>query len=60
MRSTGKYELIIVWTSGEKETHFYHDREFAELARDNMLMVFGNQIEWIGITKRDHIMLVIQ
>lgn len=51
MRSDVKYELIIVWTSGEKESHFYHNREFADLARDNMLMVFGNQIEWIGITK---------
>lgn len=54
MRSKGKYELIIVWTSGEKENHFYPDREFAERVRDNMLMVFGNQFEWIGITKRDH------
>lgn len=54
MRSKGKYQLIIVWTSGEKETHFYNDREFADLARDNVLMVFGNQIEWIGITERTH------
>ena len=52
MRSTGKYELIILWSSGEKESHFYPDREFADIARDNMLMVFGNQIEWIGITER--------
>lgn len=46
------YKLIIIWYTGEKETYDYTTREEAEKAELGMRMVFGNQIEWSGISER--------
>lgn len=46
------YELVIIWTTGEKETYGYTTREEAEKAELGMRMVFGNQIQWTGINER--------
>lgn len=46
-----KYELIIVWSTGEKEKHLYNTYEEAKQAADNMEMAFGSQL-WAGINER--------
>lgn len=44
-----KYELIIIWETGEKETYKYNSYEEAKQGADNMKMCFGKQIVWTGI-----------
>lgn len=44
-----KYELIIIWLTGEKEIYEYNTREEAEKAEQGYKMAFGNQISWTGI-----------
>jgi len=46
------YKLTIIWYTGEKEIYDYTTREEAEKAELGMRMVFGNQIEWSGISER--------
>lgn len=41
-----KYEVVIIWTTGEKEVHHYDDKHTAERAEAGMKKAFGNQIEW--------------
>ena len=42
-------KLVIVWETGEKETHIYDSREKAIEAENGFRMVFGNQISWTGV-----------
>lgn len=44
-----KYELIVIWSTGEKEVHEYNSREKAKKAEQGYKMAFGNQISWTGI-----------
>ena len=44
-----RYELIVIWETGEKEVHKYSNREDAEEAEKGFRMAFGNQISWTGI-----------
>lgn len=46
------YELIIIWSTGEKEVYQYTTREEAEKTELGMRMAFGNQISWTGINTR--------
>ena len=41
-----KYELVVVWTSGETQVYECKNREDAKRAQKNMLMAFGNQIQY--------------
>lgn len=47
-----RYELVVIWTTGEKEVIECKDREHAEKAERNMRMAFGNQIGWTGIREK--------
>lgn len=44
-----KYELIVIWETGEREVHEYNNREEAKKAEQGYETAFGNQISWIGI-----------
>lgn len=46
-----KYEVVIIWESGEKEIWTYDTEEEAELSSKECKMIFGEQITWIGIRK---------
>ena len=46
------YELIIIWSTGEKEVYQYTTREEAEKTELGMRTAFGNQIEWTGINHK--------
>ena len=45
------YELIIIWSNGDKNVYQYLTREDAEQGKRNMEMAFGNQIGWAGIRR---------
>lgn len=46
------YELIVIWTSGEKEIHEFQSREQACETGDGYKMAFGTQIEWVGVREK--------
>lgn len=45
-------ELIIIWESGEKESHTYNTQEEARIIEQGYKTAFGNQIAWTGINER--------
>lgn len=45
----GKYELVIIWETGEKEVHEYESQQLAEQAQQGYSKAFGKQIEWSGV-----------
>ena len=47
-----RYELIIIWESGEKEVYSYDSKEKAKKIEEGYKIVFGNQISWTGITEK--------
>lgn len=47
-----RYELVIIWTTGEKDTYEYDTREAAEKSGRNMKMALGNQIAWYGTRQK--------
>lgn len=44
-----RYELVVIWETGEKEVHKYNSLGDAKDAENGFRMVFGNQISWTGI-----------
>lgn len=44
-----RYELIVIWTTGEKEIHTYNSEDEAYKRADGYKMAFGNQISWTGV-----------
>lgn len=44
-----KYELLIVWESGEDERYWYRTREEAEQIAKGYQMAFGRQVEFAYI-----------
>ena len=46
-----KYELVIIWATGEKEVHAYATEEEAQVSVKGYKMAFGNQVAWAGIRK---------
>ena len=44
-----KYDLIVVWANGDKETYRYDTQELARRAAQNMYTAFGRQIAWTYI-----------
>lgn len=46
-----KYELVVIWETGEEEVSQYETREAAENAERGYKMAFGNQISWTGVRK---------
>ena len=45
---TGRWELVIVWETGETQVYEYETEQDADRGAQNMLMAFGNQIQWTG------------
>ena len=45
------YELIIIWTDGDKNVYPYQTEEEARHGERNMRMAFGNQVSWAGVRK---------
>lgn len=41
-----KYELVIIWDTGEKEIHEYESEALARQAEAGYRRAFGRQIEW--------------
>lgn len=46
------YELVIIWTAGDRNIYEYATLEDATIAGENMRMAFGNQIEWFGVRRK--------
>lgn len=44
-----RYELIVIWSDGAKDTYGYDTREQAYAGARNMRMAFGRQIAWTGV-----------
>ena len=45
------FELVIIWSAGDKDIVKYETERDAEQGAWNMRMVFGNQIQWMGVRK---------
>ena len=43
------YELVVVWSNGDKNIYEYKDRREAEKAGNRIEMALGNQISWCGV-----------
>ena len=50
-----KYELIVIWESGEKQTYLYDTYEAAKQGERGMKMANGKQISWTGINEINEI-----
>lgn len=48
---TGKYELVVVWDSGDKEIYEYPTKEEAETAKRGFETAFGNQL-WVCVREQ--------
>ena len=46
-----KYELIVIWETGEKEIFEYATEEEAQESCNDFRMIFGNQVSWAGIRR---------
>ena len=46
-----KYELIVIWETGEKEIFEYATEEEAQESCNDFRKIFGNQVAWAGIRK---------
>ena len=47
-----KYELVVIWSDGQKEIHEYPTYEDAENVGRGYKIAFGNQVEWYGVRKK--------
>jgi len=43
---TGRYELVLIWSTGDKDIYEYESREDAYAAAENMIVANGTQISW--------------
>lgn len=43
-----KYELMIIWDTGEHKSFLYDTEDEAEKVAKNFRFAFGNQIAWTG------------
>lgn len=48
------YELVVIWSNGDKNIYEYNDRRKAERAGNGMEMAFGNQISWCCVRPKIH------
>lgn len=47
------FELVIVWSDGNKNIYEYNSQKEAEQAGENMKMALGNQIVWFGTRRKE-------
>lgn len=45
------FELIVIWSTGDKNVYEYDTREEAVIGAGRMRMAFGKQIAWTGVRK---------
>lgn len=45
------WELILLWSTGEKQTLLFETRGRAELAEESIRAACGEQITWSGINR---------
>lgn len=48
------YELVVIWSNGDKSIYKYETKATAEHAEQNMLMANGNQITWSCVRRVFH------
>lgn len=46
------WELVVIWSTGEKNIYTYDTEEAAEQGARNMAMAMGNQISWSGVRRK--------
>lgn len=46
------FELVVIWSTGEKDIEEFDRKEDAERSEINMRMAFGNQIEWTCVRRK--------
>ena len=44
-----RYELVVIWETGEKEVHEYTNILEAKMVKHGYEVAFGKQIQWTGI-----------
>lgn len=44
-----KYELVVIWSDGQKEIHEYPTYEDADSVGRGYKIAFGNQVSWYGV-----------
>ena len=49
-----KYELIVIWETGEREVFEYDSEKEAREACNDFRMIFGNQVTWAGTRLKRH------
>lgn len=49
-----KYELIVIWETGEKEIFEYATEEQAQEACNDFKYIFDNQVAWAGTRLKRH------
>lgn len=47
----GMFELIVIWSTGDKNVYEYDTQEEAVIGAGRMRMAFGKQITWTGVRK---------
>lgn len=47
-----KFELVVIWETGEKDIFEYENEREAEQAGANMTKAFGRQISWVGTRQK--------
>lgn len=47
-----KYELVVVWYTGEKEIYEYDSETEAEQGEENMYLAFGRHQLWCCVRKK--------
>jgi hypothetical protein len=47
-----KWELVIVWETGEQDIYEYETEQEAEAAGRGMRIALGNQIGWYGVRRK--------
>lgn len=46
------FELVVIWSDGNRDVFEYRTRSEAEDAADNMRMACGNQVSWCGVREK--------
>lgn len=45
------YELVIIWSNGDKDVYTYATEEEAEQGGRGMVMALGSQVAWCGVRR---------
>ena len=45
------YELVVIWSNGDKDVYTYATKEEAEQGGKNMIFALGGQVAWYGVRR---------